>query len=426
MRDQGRVAGEGKEATDDGSDRGRAAQLPFVQPRQPGNRLWEGDTGIDQRLKRVDELQRPHSDRAQLADSACLGRKSRRLQVEDHELGLLQQRVRSARERNRRAGTHDPAVAAANLAEERGHQPGRDRAAREQEPGGFDRGERPLLLQRGNEPIEAVERKLHPCIKANIRSVCKHRVHDGRSDDPACRRRRVLRVCRAARRSQPARTAGDRRRRRRARRQLRSKGVRRPDGDGRKAGQAALPGCARRRSSDGRLRRGEPCALRALRGHDPVGRGALDRRSLPRRPGHGADRRHTVGDRRPPPQQCPRASGVAPHGRHRPHQAPRQDRQRGREARRAPPRPARGRAHLPPPTPDRADLGDRAGDRPPSAPHRRHHRRRARPHGGGRPRSTSSARPRHATCTRWPTTTTLVPCAGAPAAVRSAPSTPSA
>ena len=33
---------------------------------------------------------------------------------------------------------------------------------------------------------------------------------------------------------------------------------------------------------------------------------------------------------------------------------------------------------LPRPTPDRADLGDRAGDRRPAAPHRRHHRRRAR------------------------------------------------
>jgi hypothetical protein len=70
VRDQGRVAGEGKEATDDGSDRRRAAQLPLVQPRQPGNRLGEGDTRIDQGLKRIDESERPHPDRAQLADSA--------------------------------------------------------------------------------------------------------------------------------------------------------------------------------------------------------------------------------------------------------------------------------------------------------------------------------------------------------------------
>ena len=62
----------------------------------------------------------------------------------------------------------------------------------------------------------------------------------------------------------------------------------------------------------------------------------------------------------------------------------------------------------------------------PAAPHRGRHRRRARPRAGGRPRSTSSARPRHATSTRSPTTTTPVPSAGAPAAVRSAPSTPSA
>jgi hypothetical protein len=85
----GRVAGEGKEAADDGSDTGRAAQLSLVQSGQTGNGLGEGNAGFDQGLKAVDKLQRSHADRAQLADSAGLCREARRLQVEDHELSLL-------------------------------------------------------------------------------------------------------------------------------------------------------------------------------------------------------------------------------------------------------------------------------------------------------------------------------------------------
>ena len=74
-------------------------------------------------------------------------------------------------------------------------------------------------------------------------------------NDPARRRRFVLRVGRAARRSTPARPAGDRRRRRRAGGELRGEGVRRSDGDGwprRRDGSArtplsSRPGCPRTR-----------------------------------------------------------------------------------------------------------------------------------------------------------------------------------
>src|SRR4051812_754034 len=63
----------------------------------------------------------------------------------------------------------------------------------------------------------------------------------GRGDDPACRRRLLLRVGRAAGRSGSARTAGDRRRRGRSRRELRGEGVRRADGDGWQGGATPLP-----------------------------------------------------------------------------------------------------------------------------------------------------------------------------------------
>ena len=83
-----------------------------------------------------------------------------------------------------------------------------------------------------------------------------------RGDDPARRPRRVLRVGRAARRSAPARAAGDRRGGRRARGELRGEGVRRRDRDGRRATRA---GCARGAWSSPRAcrptpRRAGPCS----------------------------------------------------------------------------------------------------------------------------------------------------------------------
>ena len=83
--------------------------------------------------------------------------------------------------------------------------------------------------------------------------------------DPACRPRRLLRVGRAAGRSAPARAPGDRRGRRRARGQLRGEGVRRPHGDGRRAGAAAVPAGGRRRAAHVGLLRGEQGGVRGLR-----------------------------------------------------------------------------------------------------------------------------------------------------------------
>ena len=97
----------------------------------------------------------------------------------------------------------------------------------------------------------------------------------------------------------------------------------------------------------------------------PLRRGALDRRGLPRRPRHGADRRHARGRS---PSACagrPRARRAPAHGRHRPHQAPREDRQRRRQARRAPPRPARATSS-PSSTRSRSSGSGASGRRPPA------------------------------------------------------------
>ena len=128
-----------------------------------------------------------------------------------------------------------------------------------------------------------------------------------RGDDPARRPRRVLRVGRAARRSSPARAPGHRRRRGRARRELRGEGIRRPHGDGRGAGAAAVPARDRRAAADVRLLRGEQGGVRGFRRHDAARRGALDRRGVPRRPRAPAARRRAHRDRGAAPAEGSRA-----------------------------------------------------------------------------------------------------------------------
>ena len=134
--------------------------------------------------------------------------------------------------------------------------------------------------------------------------MCEHTFASGRGDDPPRRPRRLLRVGRAARRSAPARPAGDRRRRGRARRQLRGQGARRADRDGRRPGPAAVPATRSSCRPACRVHRGQPGGVRGVRGHHAARRGAVDRRGVPRRPRHGADRRH-AGARSPP--GCARA-----------------------------------------------------------------------------------------------------------------------
>ena len=111
-------------------------------------------------------------------------------------------------------------------------------------------------------------------------------------DDPARRRRLVLRVGRAAGRPAPARPARDRRRvascSRRATRPRRTASARRWAGA---QARRLCPARDRRLASDGGVHRGQQGDVRGVRGHDAARRGAVDRRGVPRRPRHAADRR---------------------------------------------------------------------------------------------------------------------------------------
>ena len=226
--------------------------------------------------------------------------------------------------------------------------------------------------------------------------------------DPPCRRRRVLRVRRAAGRSEPPRPSGRRGRRGRAGGELRGAPLRDPRCDGRGAGPAALPAPRRRPTAVRGVRRGEQGALPRLRRPCPERRGDLARGGVPRRHRARAGHRDAAADRSAAPARRARARRALRDGRRREHEAAREDGERHREAGRAR-RPGAGRgARVPAASPGRAHLGDRPGDDPAAervwAPHRRRsrRRRRARPRrharaGGGAVRPRRRLEPRPAT-----------------------------
>ena len=81
-----------------------------------------------------------HAHRADLADPVARGREPGRLEVEDDELGLLEQRVAGlARERDGRAAADDAAVAGGDLVEQRAGEAVGDRRRREERPRRLDR-----------------------------------------------------------------------------------------------------------------------------------------------------------------------------------------------------------------------------------------------------------------------------------------------
>ena len=90
-------------------------------------------------------------------------------------------------------------------------------------------------------------------------------VRVARAHDPARRPGRVLCLGRAARRSSPPRSAGDRRGGGGARSQLRGQGLRRSDGDGWRAGASAVPAGGGRAAADVGVRRGEQGGVRGVR-----------------------------------------------------------------------------------------------------------------------------------------------------------------
>ena len=93
---QERIARKAEEAAKNAGDGSRALQLLLAQSCKAGHRFWERNPRIHKRLKGVDELERPHPNRPELADLASRSREPGGLEVKDDELGLLEQRVGSS------------------------------------------------------------------------------------------------------------------------------------------------------------------------------------------------------------------------------------------------------------------------------------------------------------------------------------------
>ena len=176
--------------------------------------------------------------------------------------------------------------------------------------------------------------------------------------------------------------------------------------------RAAVPAGRRRRAALLGLRRGQQGGVRDLRGHHAAGRGAVDRRGVPRRARAGPDLGHARRDRRPAAPRGARAGRAAHHRRRGADEVPGQGGQRGGQARRAARRAARRRARRSCTRCRSSGCGAsgrsrreklRGGASPPSA-------------GGaaGRGRAHGHRRPgrRAATCTRWPTTAIRGGCDG--------------
>ncbi len=162
VRDEQVVACEAEEAPEDGRDGRRTPQLLAAQAGEAGDRLRERDARVDERLERVDELERPDADGADLADAVACGREPGRLQVEDDELGLFQQAGRVVLRQGRRwflprrlgCRPRSPPPTANG----RGR---RDGGSGKERAGCVDRRQRAALLEQVHQPVEGVERELH-------------------------------------------------------------------------------------------------------------------------------------------------------------------------------------------------------------------------------------------------------------------------
>ncbi len=219
--------------------------------------------------------------------------------------------------------------------------------------------------------------------------------------DPARRRRRVLRLGRAAGRSEAPGKADHRRRRRCHGGELRGARLRDPWRDGRRTGQAPLSPRGVRAAALLRLHGGEQGALRPVRSDRAAGRGHVAGGGVSRRPRAREDLRDPARDRRAAAVPGAGAGRAGGHRRRRPDEGARQDGEPGSQARWPVGDRTRAGAGLSRAAACRGPLGCRRGDRGAAPRPRDRHDRAARAsrrggarHVPGRPRRAASPRGR--------------------------------
>ena len=164
VRDERHVARELEEAPERELDARRPSQVLLPDPGERGDETGQRRARVDERLERVDDLERAHPHGADLADAAVLRGQPGRLEVEDDELRVLERhvRVRIVREADPRPEEGEPRVALDDVVEERAGERGRGALEREQHASGLVRPDRAVSrLHELDEPVGGIERELH-------------------------------------------------------------------------------------------------------------------------------------------------------------------------------------------------------------------------------------------------------------------------
>ena len=164
VRDDRRVAGEREQAADGELGAWRSRERLGADPGDGRDGGGKRDPWVDERLERVLELESPNALRPDLADPRGARRETRRLEIDDDEMRVLESDVRARRRRepDRCAAPGKPRVAGDDVVEQR---PGeRRRRAREgeQRPRRLvGRHRPPPRLDELDEPVGGIERELH-------------------------------------------------------------------------------------------------------------------------------------------------------------------------------------------------------------------------------------------------------------------------
>ena len=164
VRDERRVAGEGEEAPNRDLGARCPPQVGLADSGEGGDEGRERGARIDQRLERVDDLEAANANGADLADPVAGRRESRRLQVEDDELGVLDRDlcVRLACETDPRAEPGEPGVAVDDVGEQRASERRGSALEREQDARRLLHAHRrPPRLHELDQAIGGVEGELH-------------------------------------------------------------------------------------------------------------------------------------------------------------------------------------------------------------------------------------------------------------------------
>jgi hypothetical protein len=143
---------------------GRAAQVGVAQTGEARDRRRQRDAGVDERLERLGDLERADADGADLAHAVARRREARRLEVEDDELGVLDEGLRRlpAGQADAPAEPGEPRVAVDDVGEQGVRERRRGALEREEDARGLLRPDRaPPRVDELDEAVGGVEGELH-------------------------------------------------------------------------------------------------------------------------------------------------------------------------------------------------------------------------------------------------------------------------